>query len=385
MNIRNSIVVVCMIIGLYGSNVFAQTAGEFQLPFDENQVWVPDCGNGNGYKNPPDQYHTQWNSTFNGYHIGEDWNGVCGFDTDLNAPLYAIADGIVDEVGNDSSRGKWLSIIYTLPDGKQVKSVYFHLNDILVTVNNPVYKNSTVIAKIGNTGASTYAHLHWGMLTDMNAPIVGYNQLSITDALKYTPPALFVDDRASGGITIPMTNGVWTQFTVQNYTPSSTAYVQDLANERYSIQRAVDLGIIELYGIFWQGTDGNWYYNPDVTKVFLEPNVNYSIIAKANSLSLNLLFPGNNFLADRARSDMVYAASQNGNFQDVIAVSYQENLSWDPSWELRQMPFTTVIQTSGWIYHATNITNRFLRYTAYYDPSTGVWTGWTLVDNNKLY
>ncbi len=372
-----------VIVTLVSSNVFAQTAGEFQWPFNKDgQVWNPPCSEGLGYKNAPDQYHTEVNYTFNGYHVGEDWNGVCGGNTDLNGDLYAIADGIVDEVGEDSSRGKWLSIIYTLPNGKQVKSVYFHLNDISVSVTNPVYRNSTVIAKIGNTG-TILAHLHWGMLTDMNAPIVGYNQLSVTDALKYTPPALFVDDRNNPNTPIALVSGAWNYFYADDNAPSSTTYIEYGGN-KYTLQQAAASNIIHEVMEWWDGAA--WQQYSSLDKVFFGKYVWHDIWALVPNVNLIITIPGNGFLADRARSDMVYTASQDSlsRFQDVLSESYQENLSWDPSWELRQMAFT-VNQTYGWIYQITNISNRLLRYTAYYDPDTGVWTGWTAVDRNKLY
>ena len=365
------------------NTAYAGTAGVFQMPFSPPS----------SYKPTPEQYTMQWNTDFQKYHLAEDWNGIGGGSTDMGYPLYAIADGVVIAVDNIGtvvpSIGKAIKVRYTLPDGKQVDSVYMHVQDIFV-IENAIVVPGQKIATIGD-GNGYYlnnAHLHWEMRTDLSLELRKnpyYNPLSVVNARKYIAPSLFVDDRI-GGISIPITNGNWVLFIVQNYTPSSTAYIQNQSNERFSIKRAVDTGLIASYGVIWQGTNGVWYYNPDVTQIFFEPGVNYAVFAKGNSLSLNLLFPGNNYKGDRARIDMVRAATADARFTNVRTETYAENLSWDPAWELRYMGFG--FSTTGnlvSINQATNKANPFIRYTTYYDPATNQWTPWVEVGKNTLY
>lgn len=328
------------------------------------------------------------------YHIGEDWNGVCGLDSDFGAPLYAIADGevfaIYEEGSPESSGGgKVLRIKHNLPDGKIVYSQYLHLSERLVSLGNPVYKNKTVIAKIGGTGGVP-PHLHWDMIMDA-ANYKGGNpsNLKPQEALAATSGSLFVDDRGGGGVRIiPTTNNNWTFFTVPVNTPSSTAYIETLSGWRHSIKRAVDLGIIANYGIIWQ-EGGGWYYYPDVTQVFLKPNVNYAILAKNDNLSLNLLLPGNNYPKERAQMDMIWAASADTRFTNVRMETYGENLTeWSPDWELRYMnlDFATPAGTQYvTVCHATHKTNPLWRLTTYYDPAVGQWTPWKEVGMNVLH
>src|SRR3989344_7026174 len=67
-------------------------AGQFGLPYKANQTG-PEVTDNCGWRR--DQYHMEWNDDFGKYHMGEDWNGKCGDDTDEGAPLLAIADGEV--------------------------------------------------------------------------------------------------------------------------------------------------------------------------------------------------------------------------------------------------------------------------------------------------
>ncbi len=291
------LVLVCMLffVALISSNAMSATAGSFQWPFNVNQAWplgVPENCTSTGYFSinngvtvPNSQYYMELNTELPApkYHMGEDWNGRCNGNTDKGGELRALADGYVVYVDNVGTgpKGKRVKIRYDLPSGISVYDEKMHCDTVLVTQGSSVIPGQKV-ATIGKTG-TLYAHLHWEMHKE-NLPLTNpsYQQpLTVANALRLTAPSLFIDDRI-GGVTIPMTNGVWTTFTVQNYTPSSIAYIQNSANGRFSIKRAVDAGIIEIYGIFWQETDGNWYYSSDVTKVFLVPNVKYAIIAKAN-------------------------------------------------------------------------------------------------------
>src|SRR5437879_11065028 len=69
-------------------------------------------------------------------HLGEDWDGVRGGDTDLGDPVYAIGDGVV-VFARDCHQG-WGNVIivrHVYLDGLGVRSVYSlygHLQNIIV-------------------------------------------------------------------------------------------------------------------------------------------------------------------------------------------------------------------------------------------------------------
>src|SRR5687768_1254191 len=62
-------------------------------------------------------------------HLGNDWNGVGGGDTDLGEPVYAVADGVVlDASDHGAGWGNVIRILHTC--GDQVESIYAHLDDV---------------------------------------------------------------------------------------------------------------------------------------------------------------------------------------------------------------------------------------------------------------
>jgi len=96
-------------------------------------------------------------------HLGEDWDGVGGGDTDLGDPVYGIGDGAV-VFARDCHQG-WGNVIivrHAYRDGlgvRNVDSLYGHLQKILVH-RGQVVKRGQQIATIGNAHGLYDAHLH---------------------------------------------------------------------------------------------------------------------------------------------------------------------------------------------------------------------------------
>lgn len=96
------------------------------------------------------------------YHLGQDWNGNDGGDTDLGDPVYAVTNGTVSEVYpvTTGGWGRCVAILHTL-GGQNYISFYGHLNSVLVSVNTPV-TNGQQIGTIGKGDENQYwAHLHF--------------------------------------------------------------------------------------------------------------------------------------------------------------------------------------------------------------------------------
>lgn len=74
----------------------------------------------------------------------------------LGSPIYAAGDGEVIHAGLNGGYGKCVIISH----GNGIKSLYGHLSAIDVKVGDRV-KRGQQIAKMGNTGTSTSAHLHF--------------------------------------------------------------------------------------------------------------------------------------------------------------------------------------------------------------------------------
>lgn len=369
--------------------VQAGTSGSFQTPYNANENW--DCdGNGiidnTGYK--LDQYNTQWNPTFVKYHLGEDWNGKCGGSTDLGKPVYAIADGTVQYVDNigviTPSIGRAVIVRHTLPDNSTVDGVYYHLQNVVVTTGSSVTKGQQV-GTIGDANGyyARAAHLHFEVRSDQTlAPLSNpyRNSLEVSYVLRYRAPSLFVDDRARE-YSNTLTVGTWTYISVPYNAPSSTAYVEE-GGQRYSLSRAVALG--KIWQTVWKRVGSNWTTYSDINQVFFEPgDITYAIYSYV-SARLVILLPGNNYKADRARMDIARAISGDVRFTDIKSETYGENPGWDPSWELRWMGCNTTSYGVVNVFQATSKTNPLDRYTEFYDPQTGAWSGWQWRNWNVL-
>ena len=86
------------------------------------------------------------------FHDGIDINAYA------NTPVYAVADGTVNEAHWYNGYGNYIEIKHV--DG--VVSFYGHLNSFNVKKGDKIVQGQ-IIAKSGNTGAGTAAHLHFGV------------------------------------------------------------------------------------------------------------------------------------------------------------------------------------------------------------------------------
>lgn len=73
--------------------------------------------------------------------------------------IYATADGVIAETGNDGVRGHYIIIDHSY----DLKTVYMHLSHIAVSKGDTVEKGEK-IGQMGSTGRSTGVHLHYEVL-----------------------------------------------------------------------------------------------------------------------------------------------------------------------------------------------------------------------------
>ena len=134
-------------INFSGQTAFVRLADGFDLP-----VGKPD---GQGY------YKARGMRPHG--HLGEDWDGLGGGDTDLGDPVYVIGDGIV-VFARDCHQG-WGNVVivrHAYREGlgtRYVDSLYGHLDRILVKRGQGVRRGQQ-IATIGNAHGLYDAHLH---------------------------------------------------------------------------------------------------------------------------------------------------------------------------------------------------------------------------------
>ena len=85
------------------------------------------------------------------------------YAADLNEPVRAVADGVIDFIGDKGDFGKYLRISHS----NNIQSVYAHLNKFSESIIKGSFVNqSDIIGYAGKTGLSTGVHLHFEIIVD---------------------------------------------------------------------------------------------------------------------------------------------------------------------------------------------------------------------------
>jgi murein DD-endopeptidase MepM/ murein hydrolase activator NlpD len=126
-------------------------------------------------------------------HLGEDWDGVRGGDTDLGDPIYSIGDGLV-VFARDCHMG-WGNVLivrHSYREGGAVKNVdalYGHLNSMLVHRGQAVARGQK-IATMGTAHGLYDAHLHLEIRRNIE---IGMSRAAFAqDFSNYYDPSQFI-------------------------------------------------------------------------------------------------------------------------------------------------------------------------------------------------
>ena len=143
-------------------------------------------------------------------HMGVDFRTTWDDSLDGKRPVYAAANGIVVECGDQGDKGYGKFVRLHHIDGSE--TIYGHLSDWKVKVNQSVFVGKQ-IGVSGNTGFSTASHLHFGYRPDkydVNNGFAGY----------IDPIPFFTKE-----ITIPYFEKKANQSTICYYDPEEKALV----------------------------------------------------------------------------------------------------------------------------------------------------------------
>lgn len=103
-------------------------------------------------------------------HLGDDWNGKGGGNTDLGDPVYGIAHGVVVFAQNfGHGWGNVVIVRHAYEEGGQTKfadSLYGHLDQIHVRENQQLRRGQQ-LGTIGTGGGLYDAHLHLEIRKDL--------------------------------------------------------------------------------------------------------------------------------------------------------------------------------------------------------------------------
>lgn len=130
-------------------------------------------------------------------HLGEDWNGRGGGDTDLGVPIYAMGRGVVifsENIGVGWGNCILVRHIFREADGKvaMVDSLYAHLHERKVKLHQLVEKGQLVGTMGGNNGMYP-VHLHFEVRKNLH---IGMNRSQFArDSSNYYSPTAFINAR----------------------------------------------------------------------------------------------------------------------------------------------------------------------------------------------
>lgn len=123
-------------------------------------------------------------------HLGEDWNGKGGGNTDLGDTVYAAANGYISSIFDyGGGWGNVIRIIHKLPNGKYIETLYAHEKDVFVE-SNTFIKRGAPLGTMGNLDGKIYSHLHFEMRTTIDMDLGGGYS---TDTTGYISPKNFIN------------------------------------------------------------------------------------------------------------------------------------------------------------------------------------------------
>jgi murein DD-endopeptidase MepM/ murein hydrolase activator NlpD len=128
-------------------------------------------------------------------HMGEDWNGRGGGNSDLGAPIYSIGRGVV--VLSENIRVGWGNCIiirhaFRDASGKisMIDSQYGHLNERMVKLHQVVEKGQQ-IGTMGSNNGMYLVHLHFEIRKNLK---IGMNRSQFArDYSNYHSPTPFIN------------------------------------------------------------------------------------------------------------------------------------------------------------------------------------------------
>jgi len=124
-------------------------------------------------------------------HLGADFNGIGGWDSDRGDPAYAVAEGRVLFAGwAGDGWGNLVMLGHRLPGGQFLQTVYGHLEAIDVAIDDRVHRGRR-IGSVGKGAGQYLAHLHFEVRSNPSLnPGLGYAD----GPLDRLAPTAFLDE-----------------------------------------------------------------------------------------------------------------------------------------------------------------------------------------------
>lgn len=169
--VRRRIAIAAVLASLVGAAVASSTTASTGVP-TRAFTW-PACDGFDYPVGPPDAdgYYDAQPFGEND-HLGSDWNGNGGGDSDRGDPVHSIANGrVVFAADLGGGWGNVVRVVHACDDG-MVESIYAHLATIDVAAGTRV-RRGDIVGTIGDADGQYVAHLHLELRTVAGLPIGG--------------------------------------------------------------------------------------------------------------------------------------------------------------------------------------------------------------------
>ena len=180
-----------------------------------------------------------------GGHMGEDWDGIRGGDTDFKDPIYCIGDGIV-VFARDVHLG-WGNVVIVRhayrENGtvKHIDSLYGHLNSILVNRGQKVARGQQ-IGTMGTAHGQYDAHLHLEIRKNLE---IGMSRSKFQKNFSnYYDPSQFIASHrhlSGGGANFRVAMNTFTHDSAYHFddSPNFSARKRSTAESAAALKRAI--------------------------------------------------------------------------------------------------------------------------------------------------
>jgi murein DD-endopeptidase MepM/ murein hydrolase activator NlpD len=160
---------------------------KYRLLFDKNTLFKSDGFDFPVGKPNAEGYYNAQGFGGKNHHLGDDWNGKGGGNSDLGHPIYAASNGYVSEATD--KKGGWGRVIRIVHyhNGIFYESLYAHCDTTFIKAGDWV-KRGQKIATIGNNNGMYLAHLHYEIRSKPDMPLGGGYS---TDTEGYLNPTIF--------------------------------------------------------------------------------------------------------------------------------------------------------------------------------------------------
>jgi murein DD-endopeptidase MepM/ murein hydrolase activator NlpD len=110
-------------------------------------------------------------------HLGSDWNGNRGGDSDLGDPVFAVAAGrVVETADHGGGWGNVVRVVHRVAgpggDDQLIESLYAHL-DAITVARGDIVARGTQLGTIGTAAGTYVAHLHLELRDQPGRPLGG--------------------------------------------------------------------------------------------------------------------------------------------------------------------------------------------------------------------